>query len=326
MLTNHPESEEPAHISATNRDGWPSITRYFLLLRPWDWHKTKLRFHLFAALFLQPTLPFSDLFAFLCTVIAWASFGYGINEISDRDTDVASYKQNRALELDNFGIVSFITVSVLATLLLANVWAQHWSTVLLVACGLLLSACYSFHPIRLKERGVWGILTGAAAQWTFPVIVIGVASENLEPVLPIWLLAILAQTVGIRWMCVHQLQDKENDYLAGVETLATAGIAIEKVIYLVFSLECLVLASLLYLTLPQSHPALFAAAIWGLYALTIKRPVLNIKERLCTFSDAPLAGYYFIALPMSYVVVALASHRIWLDSLISALVNVRGFF
>ena len=39
---------------------------------------------------------------------------------------------------------------------------------------------------------------------------------------PALLLALLGFAIGTRWMCIHQLQDVENDRLAGVRTLAAA--------------------------------------------------------------------------------------------------------
>jgi hypothetical protein len=69
-----------------------------------------------------------------------------------------------------------------------------------------MALAYSVRPIRLKERGVWGLLAAAVAQWSLPLAVSAAQPGGwLRPLA--WLLSALGLAIGLRWMAVHQLPD-----------------------------------------------------------------------------------------------------------------------
>lgn len=283
-----------------------SIEDLLKLSRPWDWWRTKLIFHLFAALFLQPNFTIMELIALLCTMAAWAAFGYGLNEVCDQSTDLACYKLNRARGLSNRKIALFLVTTAIVSVLPILVWADNFLALFFVVSGIVLSICYSAPPMRIKERNIWGVITAACAQWMMPVLAIASAvSDNLN-ILEGALLGLVALMVGVRWMCIHQYQDLENDLLAGVHTLATAGTPMKHLLRQVFALELAVLGAFLLLTWPRSSLAAILFAAWFVAALvTFSRKSAAFDDRLSDYASTPLATYYFVALPVSYGISAM---------------------
>jgi len=236
-----------------------------------DWSHSKLPFVAAAGL-LAGTSP-SRILLVLATLVPWAAFGYGLNEIADRTTDA---RANAARSLAPAVQGVYLAATAAAALALSLLWSNG----LVVAGGLALAVAYSAPPLRLKERGALGVAAGAAAQWLLPVL----AATDRATVL------VLSFALGVRWMLVHQLHDADADRDAGVRTFGAAHANLPRLIAAIFALEVVALFGAL----------LDARSLAGLVALA---PSLlwprerTLRERLTGYVDAPLAVYYFCLLP-----------------------------
>jgi hypothetical protein len=244
------------------------------LSRPRDWLHSKLPF--VAAAGLLAGAPTSRILLVLATLVPWAAFGYGLNEMADRVWDERAERANGAAPLAGRLKTMYLLVTGGSTFALSLLWSNG----LLVASGLALAAAYSARPLRLKERGLLGVAAGAVAQWVLPVVAVTSRPSVI----------VLSFLLGIRWMLVHQLHDAAADRRAGVHTFGAAAPNLRRIIVVVFSLE--VVALFVALAATQSPAALVALVPSVLWPR--ERP---LRERLTGYVDAPLAVYYFCLLP-----------------------------
>jgi 4-hydroxybenzoate polyprenyltransferase len=157
----------------------------------------------------------------LIPIAALGAFGYGINDVADAEVDrrrnkprpspLAEMSATRALLV----LAPLVPVGIGAALVL-----EPWAAAI-EAAGFILAAAYSLEPLRLKERGLAGVLTGACAERVVPTAVY----LTLFPSDGGWMWALLAGglliwsgLVGMRWMAIHQIFDATGDRRAGLRT------------------------------------------------------------------------------------------------------------
>jgi 4-hydroxybenzoate polyprenyltransferase len=284
--------------------GWLRLARWR------DWFQSKLPFITAAALLLAPsaTHPLTIL-QMMGTVALWAAFGYGVNDIADRHVDGRAEKLNRAALISRASWILFLLLTATSALATCLLWAADAAAPGFLVLGLGAALAYSVPPIRLKERGMWGLLGAAVAQWSLPVV----AMSAVEPwgwLRPgAWSLGVLGLGIGIRWMGVHQLQDAAADRRAAVRTYASRGRPqVERVIVGAFVSELLALALALLVTWPMSQPALIALAFWSVCRVLLRCQTGSFRTRLQGYGNAPLSEYYFLMLP---VALALSRTSVW---------------
>ncbi len=165
------------------------------------------------------------LLLFLVGSIGIASFGYLLNDLTDREEDRKSGASNLLMGFGRKKVaLHFLAVVVLG--LAPWIVLPHPPEVLLliaVEYGLFLG--YSCKPIRLKERGLPGSVFDALYGYTVPMLVSQYAFAKLAGVqVALWQSAALAAwsvVLGLRHILVHQLKDAGNDVLSGTVTTVT---------------------------------------------------------------------------------------------------------
>jgi 4-hydroxybenzoate polyprenyltransferase len=277
-----------------------TIASQWLRLTRWrEWAQSKLPYIAATALLLAPSdVATPRLLAMIGTVVPWAAFGYGINDIADRYADERAAKQNRAAVLSEESCALFLLLTAGAAFGLSLLWAADWVGPTLVLTGLALAAAYSLPPLRLKERGLVGVVAPAAAQWLLPVLALSAAERDGWKDPAAWSLGLVGLSIGVRWMGVHQLQDMAADRKAGLRTYALDGGPIQSLIAGAFWSELAFLGTGLTLSWPRSAPALLALVCWTFVAEMPRRRE-SFRMRLQTYDAAPLSEYYFLLLPGS---------------------------
>jgi hypothetical protein len=179
----------------------------------------------------------------------------------------------------------------------------------------LCFAAYSLPPLRLKCRGLPGLLADAAGSSLFPSLVALILAFRAAgtPLDPVWIgaAAIWALAFGIRGILWHQLLDAENDRRAGVGTFAVrhrAGAVIALGKYLVFPAELAALAILLW-RLESPAPLLALAA----YSALVARRVPIFRMRATIVEPGPrhmilLQEYYDLFLPLGLLAASAVRH------------------
>jgi 4-hydroxybenzoate polyprenyltransferase len=277
------------------------ISRLVGLFRLRDWYKSKLAFAIAAALLLCPSIELSELLAIAVGISAWAGFGYAMNEIADAPTDQRAGKRNKAVGLPLSAQAFALSFAACTAITASLLWAVDIWSPLLILAGLTLAWAYSAPPLRLKERGLAGVLAGAIAQWSLPVLAIAAAQPSIWTRADVAAYALTGFFLGIRWMVIHQVEDEFRDRVSGVRTFANLGGYVQKLTLLAFLAEAVFLALTLYLTWPHSALASYALLFWVVTGFGIREGKLKLRERLLVYRDAPLAGFYFLALPLVLV-------------------------
>jgi tetratricopeptide (TPR) repeat protein/SAM-dependent methyltransferase len=166
---------------------------------------------------LPPTTATLTTLTTLFSITSVAAYGYLLNDICDIETDHKANKPNAAANLQPgqrlLLCLLFLITGFAAPLL------THLGTVpiALLTANYLLPTLYSVPPLRLKERGIWGILSDAAGAHLVPTLFVAatVLSPTPDPqrnaLLFTGLAAAHAFFVGLRGILLHQLWDRDND-------------------------------------------------------------------------------------------------------------------
>jgi len=284
------------------------LVDWIQLARWRDWFQSKLPFITASALLLaSPGVYSLTIVEMMVTVAFLAAFGYGVNDIADIRADERAGKANRAARLSIASRTLFLLLTAGGALIVCLLWASDAAAPCFVAAGLVMALAYSVRPIRLKERGIWGLPAAAVAQWSLPIFAVSAAQPGgwLRPLA--WLLSALGLAIGLRWMAVHQLQDAAADRRADVRTYASSGADVSAVIVSAFAGEIVALVGVLLLGWPMSQPAVLALALWTLWQTSLRRPAGSIRTRLLGYEEAPLSEYYFLMLPLALVLSRVSS-------------------
>jgi 4-hydroxybenzoate polyprenyltransferase len=157
---------------------------------------------------------------FLLTIAAavHCAFGYLVNEWGDREIDNVQRKRNVFRNTKPLFAKLVLTV-LLALACISLTPFFHIKTVaLLWLCWVFLAWAYSLRPIRLKEKGLWGLFASTAAQWTFPVFLAFAVFEQFGG----WDMIALAVALSISGGTLeigHQRYDRQRDRLVSAGTL-----------------------------------------------------------------------------------------------------------
>lgn len=250
----------------------------FNLLRGSDWWFYKIPPLLavaYAEILLQtppPQKALVTLLALLASMFFVAAYGHVVNDIFDIEVDRRADKPNRIAALSiSQRILLCISLAVagLVPWLLTSFSTQ--SALLLTGIYTLLTV-YSAPPLRLKERGFWGVLTDAAAVHAVPTLFVATVLSQItnlpqpESVALATVATLWAALVGIRGIVLHQIWDRENDIASGVNTLVVS-IGVEParswLSFLIFPCEMLLLALLIFVI------SQFAPLLGGFFSLYV---------------------------------------------------------
>jgi predicted secreted hydrolase/4-hydroxybenzoate polyprenyltransferase len=147
----------------------------------------------------------------------FGSYGYALNSYSDRQQDKKVGKQK---ELDFFSNHQLLLTSCFFAFgaITIPLLFSDFRINILGLVTFLLTTFYSVKPLRLKERGILGIIVPALVQRPLPFLffVFLIGSNSMVA----WYLLGWLTIVGLIMMFAHQLLDFKNDREAQVDTWA----------------------------------------------------------------------------------------------------------
>lgn len=210
----------------------------------------------------------------LARVSLWTALlvcgGYLINDVHDRVQDRGkrprdSLAQRRPRLVYGMGLGS------LAAGMTSIVLSAPGSAIVTVAAVQAAGGlAYSVPGIRLKERGVWGVVTAATLQ-RIPSFLMFVMPFPARPAATAAMLAWFL-VVGLIFIVEHQLSDFRHDRSAGVRTWATdhgqlvARQALHR-LYRLFTMVNWATAAAMFAAAPGLRGALSGALLFGLGTL-----------------------------------------------------------
>lgn len=259
------------------------------------------------------------IFAVMTSIIAVAAYGYVINDCFDIEQDRLAGKSN---SMANRSVASRFAI-------LGLILGIGWFPALLagysklacvfLAIDFLLPTLYSIPPIRLKERGVFGVLADASAAHLFPVLLVSAVMLIGPEPLPLPRLILIVTTaawytlVGLRGIIDHQLVDREADIKSGVVTLATArGMIrilkwIRRVLYV---FEMISFAALVVILGMSTYSIFPVIAVFG---------SLEIIKRLVGWVERDPSGGKRLYLPFANNIV----YSLWIPIALSLEIGLR---
>jgi 4-hydroxybenzoate polyprenyltransferase len=203
-----------------------------------------------------------------------AVYGYVLNDITDIEEDRRAGRRNRMAGVSWSKRVAFLVLSPVLCFALAWLLGVDRMILALLGINFLLPTLYSVPPVRLKERGLWGVLADAGGVHAIPTAtmawsaVSGVDSGDTAASVFISAAMACAFFTGLRGILIHQSADRDVDRSAGVVTFVGV-IGIERARQLVLRrllpCEIFFLGILLAIVLPHAPVAtlfvlLFAVA------------------------------------------------------------------
>lgn len=147
---------------------------------------------------------------FIFFAISQSALGYVVNDWGDRQIDRIHGKNNA---FDNLSVFKGrLCLGALASLaIVSGLPFMHRPVFLPLWMGWIFFTCaYSLKPLRLKERGAWGLGISSLAQWTLPVFIAFSAMGRFGR-LDMLIFAIASTISGATLEIAHQRYDRARD-------------------------------------------------------------------------------------------------------------------
>lgn len=260
----------------------------------------------------------------LVGITAGAVYVSVINDLTDRDEDRRAGKPNRTEGRSGLVIGLLVAVPVLVGIAMA--WRWRGDPLLLAGYGAAWCAfsAYSLPPLRLKTRGLFGVMADASGAHLFPALVAALLAFRAGGAPPdlLWLalVAAWAGAFGVRGILWHQLSDEEADRIGNVRTFVQRhGGRWARAIgaRLMFPVECAALFALLWLLddrIPLVALVLYAFLVifklerFEMHAAIVQprpRHLILLNEYYEVFLPASLLVASALVRPMDWIVLAL---------------------
>ncbi|TGE29541.1 UbiA family prenyltransferase [Hymenobacter metallicola] len=299
------------------------------IARVQDWWSCKFSpvlatFYATACLLKAPVWPLlPKLLLLLLGLTVGATYVSVINDWTDLEDDRAGGKYNRVADKSTAFPALLLGLCLVVGLGLGiYFWRTSALSGLLYLGSWVAFSCYSLPPLRLKKRGLAGVLADACGSHFFPqLLTVSLVSAWTGLALPgLWYGAVGAWALacGIRNILLHQLDDVEADAQAGVDTwVRRQGPRLVQRLgqVVVFPIEVLAFGLLLWLS-QQLWPVL----LLGVYAVleAFKWRIWSTPPRILEPDSRILLGeYYEVFYPLAFLLVLSAIHP--LDGLVLGL-------
>ena len=203
-------------------------TRLWTLVRADDWWAYKippLLAVIYATVirFQVPVQAWTAALGALGAIVLVAIYGYLLNDIADIETDRRAGRRNGIGSIGQGRAIVALAAPLTGVFLLAW-WIGDPVVQGLLALNLLLPTLYSVPPVRLKVRGLLGVLADAGGAHVLPTAIV-IRAVTAELSAPPALLALFVATAvgwalfaGLRSIIVHQVRDRLADLRSGITT------------------------------------------------------------------------------------------------------------
>jgi Nucleotide-diphospho-sugar transferase len=255
-----------------------------------------------------------------------ATYGHIVNDAFDVEADLRANKPNAMSNLSVGARILLALLFFVGGFLPASVANYSYLTLALLAANYLWPTLYSIPGIRLKERGLLGVMCDAMGSHITPTLLILSVFDlvSADSSIGLWIFGgaatLWAAVLGIKGILHHQIYDRVNDIESGTVTLATVVGPARIIRFLTWfniTVELPVSAGFAATVL---YPCPFAAAALAIYVST-QTLRYRLGERLTMASDAQMTRaivpftnelFYTLWLPMAAALqLAVAGAGFW---------------
>ena len=213
-----------------------------------------------------------DFTLFIIFASIHSGLGYVVNDWGDREIDRLQQKPNAFQNLNYFQGIGVLAILLVVAVLSALPFVRRPMVLPLWISWAFFTIAYSIRPLRLKERGVWGLGVSSVAQWTIPVLLTFAAMGRFGR----WdmiLFAVANSISGATLEIAHQRYDRARDLSTQTRTFGTrlSSAKLERLYSAALFLDKMALGAVL-LAISFGIAQLSPAASWiglGLPLLTI---------------------------------------------------------
>jgi 4-hydroxybenzoate polyprenyltransferase len=153
-----------------------------------------------------------------------AAYGHVVNDWCDIADDQRAGKPNAMRDLGVTQRAALCVGFIVAGFVVLAPFANAWPARIALALNYLWPTLYSIPGVRLKERGIFGVLSDAAGSHITPTLFAFADVSLFAPAAAnaavLTALLLWATVLGIKGILYHQIADRANDEVAGVATFA----------------------------------------------------------------------------------------------------------
>ena len=294
------------------------MRKFLKIIRWYDWYDSKLPLFFLAYYYLLIIYNKADLQSLILFLPLWiffvslASFGYMLNNYFDETADRIAGKENLMIYLSNWQQLFILVTVLFISIISFTPFYKHRIAIIFLLLSYLSSILYSAPPLRLKEKGMWGVACVSLGQRVFPILIVFAIFEHFK--FDTFIFIILSFLVGVRWILVHQILDYDKDIQANVETFVVnrTPIGIYNLMLFFFALEIISAIALMKIIYTATSFMLFLLIIYFIYQLYLYPfwKKLSFKRMLTSYDFAPLADLYYFWLPLLLSII-LSSLNSW---------------
>ncbi len=214
--------------------------------------------------------------ALLLAVAACAAYVSLVNDLTDRTDDYRAGKSNRMAGRPVWQMALLLAAPLCVALAFCILWRDDPALVAAYLGSWAAFSLYSIAPVRLKTRGVFGVIADACGSHVFPTLTAALLVLRTvgSPIDPVWIGALAAWALGcgLRGILWHQLYDAEADRAAAAQTFVVrhSRLAAVRLARGALLIETIGLAALLWQI----------GSVWPVAALLIYAVFAALKSRL----------------------------------------------
>lgn len=248
----------------------------------------------------------------LCALIVGAIYVSVINDITDLEEDLASGKSNRIQKIPAKLRWLIPVLCLLSGLMFGYFLYPDLLSCLLYLLSWIVFSLYSIKPIRLKNRGIWGVFADATGSHVFTslLMVSSVSYVTHQDLNVLWFVAVAGWSFcyGLRGILWHQFSDRENDMKIDLNTYARhilpADFKTREVLLMVLELVCLLI---MWYELQSAYAmaffGLYLILVFGRYKMYHTQLILILFKKEKPFQIL-MADYYQVLFPIALLIAA----------------------
>lgn len=296
--------------------------KFLNIIRSSEWWEYKIPpfLALGYATTLMAGVPFFDVgiwFVFLLLCVALGGiFVSVINDITDLEEDIASGKQNRMAAVPEKLRWAIPIICILIGFLFIYIFYPDQLSILLFIMPCVAFCLYSFEPIRLKRRGILGVLADACGSHVFTSLLIVSSTSYFigKPIDYLWFssIGLWAVIYGMRGILWHQFFDRNNDLKINLNTYATnvdpASFKVKEKFLILIELSLLIF---ILVQIGNLLPFIFL----GLYMSVVYIRYRGLGYKVCIVLSPEgkpfqliMLDYYQVFLPVSLIIASIFTY------------------
>lgn len=248
----------------------------------------------------------------LTALIVGAIYVSVVNDITDLEEDLASGKSNRVqkIPVKLRWLIPVICLSL--GLMFGYFLYPDLRSCVLYLCSWIVFSLYSIKPVRLKNRGIWGVFADATGSHVFTslLMVSSVSYVTHQELNLLWFIAVAGWSFcyGLRGILWHQFSDRENDLKVNLNTYASRILPVDfkKRAVFIMCIECLCLFFMLYelqSMLTLIFLILYFILVLGRYLMYHTQIILILFKKGTPFQIL-MADYYQLFFPVALLLSA----------------------